>query len=160
MPDAATAKPDQWLVPNQNTMPHEPGADPLKEPVRPQRDRQPIDRYEPTMLAAQYMAAANVGYSLTGHVPHPEDLYVELEGMAERFAGLASEACGDDDYAQRVQSDFSSLPAEAQRAACVMADYNAISSALGATSPQAVIARETYAAAVLDAAIILAGGLR
>eukprot|EP00964_Phaeocystis_antarctica_P165516 scaffold145675_cov139-Phaeocystis_antarctica.AAC.2 len=49
--DSATAQPTpdhQWLVLNQNTMPYKPGADPLKEPARPQRDRTPVDRYTAT----------------------------------------------------------------------------------------------------------------
>ena len=31
---------DQWLVPDANTLPHTPGADPLKEPTRPRREHQ------------------------------------------------------------------------------------------------------------------------
>eukprot|EP00964_Phaeocystis_antarctica_P023092 scaffold12893_cov23-Phaeocystis_antarctica.AAC.1 len=31
-------------------MPYKPGADPLKEPARPQRDSKPVDRYTATPL--------------------------------------------------------------------------------------------------------------
>ena len=81
--DSATAQtPDQWLVPNHNTMPYKPGADPLKEPVRPQRDRKPVDRYSATSLAAQYCSAAGVGFTTDG-TPRLDTLYVELDGMEE-----------------------------------------------------------------------------
>ena len=160
--DSATAQttPDQWLVPNHNTMPYTSGADPLKEPVRPQRDRKPVDRYSATSLAAQYCSAAGVGFTTDG-TPRLDTLYVELDGMEERFSNMAQafvdETIGWNDtdgsnYTAQVREAFASLPIEAQRAACVMADHTVMATELGTTSPQAVMARETYAAAMFDAA--------
>ena len=112
-------------------MPYKPGADPLKEPVRPQRDRKPVDRYSATFLAAQYCSAAGVGFTTDG-TPRPDTLYVELDGMEERFSNMAQafvdEAIGWNDtdgnnYTAQVREAFASLPIEAQRAACVMADH-------------------------------------
>ena len=141
-------------------MPYKSGADPLKEPVRPQRDRKQVDRFSATFLAAQYCSAAGVGFTTDG-TPRPDTLYVELDGMEERFSNMAQafvdEAIGWNDtdgnnYTAQVREAFASLPIEAQRAACVMADHTVMATALGATSPQAVMARETYAAAMFDAA--------
>ena len=136
-------------------MPHEPGADPLKEPTRPVRERRPIDRFVPEMLAAQYMCAAGVGLgedtANAWRNPDPDALYVELDGMGERFIDMALAADPEADAAP-LAAAFDSLPIEAQRGACVMADYHALAATLGSTSPQAKLAREVYAAATLEAA--------
>ena len=163
--DSATAQPtpDQWLVPNQNTMPYKPGADPLKEPARPQRDSKPVDRYTATPLAAQYCSAAGVGFTMDYGAPRPDTLYAEHEGMDDRFASMAQAFVVDENewdsmegtnYTGQTQEAFTSLPIEAQRAACVMADYTVLAAELGVTSPQAIMARETYAAAMFDAACV------
>mgnify|MGYP003941231743 CR=1 FL=1 len=145
-----TPPPDQWLVPNQNTLPHEAGADPLKEPTRPKRERHEVDRYSPAMLSASYASAAGAKYD-SAELPEFDEMYVSLDGMSERFANLAFNAT-DETQASAARDAFESLPIEAQRAACIMADYDVLATELGATSPQAKLAREAYAAAVFDAA--------
>ena len=156
-PPTPIPAPDQWLVPNSSTLPHEHGTDPLKEPIRPQRERRPVDRFVPEMLAAQYMTAAGLGLgedmANAWKTPHAAALYVELDGMGERFVDLALAADPLAETAHLAEA-FESLPEEAQRGACVLADYHALAATLGATSPQAKLARDVYASAMLDAACI------
>ena len=83
-------------------------------------------------------------------MPEFDEMYVSLDGMSERFANLAFNAT-DETQASAARDAFESLPIEAQRAACIMADYDVLATELGATSPQAKFAREAYAAAVFDA---------
>ena len=152
-----TPRPDPYLVPNENTVPHEPGADPLQEPTRPQRQRLPVDRFSPATLAAQYVAAAGVGYDANATtVPLPDTLYVELDSMGERFVALAMAGIADEEsgaaLAQAAREQYEGLPVELQRAACIMADHAILAEELGMESPQAILARETYAAAMVDAA--------
>eukprot|EP00964_Phaeocystis_antarctica_P165515 scaffold145675_cov139-Phaeocystis_antarctica.AAC.1 len=83
--------------------------------------------------------------------------------MDDRFASMAQALVVDENerdsmegtsYTDQMQEAFTSLPIEAQQAACVMADYTVLAAELGVTSPQAIMARETYAAAMFDAACV------
>ena len=159
-PRAVPAKTDPWLVPNGNTLPHEPGADPLKEPTRPQRERRSVERYAPEMLSACYAATTGTGMTVKAvDIDKTIDsLYVDTDGMRERWTAMAAtttntEGAPETDYGTHVADILAALPEQAQRAACVMADYHVLAAELGATSPQAGLAREVYAAATLDAAM-------
>ena len=159
-PRAVPTKTDPWLVPNGNTLPHEPDADPLKEPTRPQRERRTVDRYAPEMLSACYAATTGTGMTIKAvDIDKTIDsLYVDTDGMRERWTAMAAtvtsaEGAPETDYGTHVADILAALPEQAQRAACVMADYHVLAAELGATSPQAGLAREVYAAATLDAAM-------
>ena len=153
-------------TPNADTVPHQPGADPLQEPARPVRARAMTDRYRPEMLAARYVEAAGAGYeptaacggvdSLSTASPMPAALYVNVHQMEHRFAQLALAAFPGEEDAEAAAAEasaaFSRLDEMQQRAACILADHTLFATTYGTTSPQARTARETYAAARLDAA--------
>ena len=112
------------------------------------RERRPPDRYiNVSTLAARYCKALGSGYSRRRR-PNPDDLYIDLEEQAERFAGLAG-IIGTDPIETR--NSFATLDPVLQRAAAVMADHALFADELGPTSDQAREAREVYAAARADA---------
>ena len=162
-PPPPTTLPDPFMVPNSNTVPHRPGASPLEEPTRPQRVRIEPTRFEPTMLSAQYLGGPTGldSNSMRG------SMYIDLDGMGERFAGLVVKGAPDDmtnntlaDGSTRATSSlpndvhaaFMASPVEVQRALCVMADHAELSDAFGHNAPPTVAAREWYAAANVAAA--------
>ena len=144
-------------VPDSRTLPHEEGGDPLKEPARPVRERRAVDRYSPESIVAMYAAASKVGYGdSVGETPKSHLIYEDLNGLGERFYGLAYDkaeitenaiAAGDQALKQ-----FNELTHEHQVALNVLADYDQVAAELGATSPQATTIREVYLLAVVDAA--------
>ena len=137
-------------TPNFDTIPHEQGADPIREPTRPARERNPPER-----LAYSVAALSASQVELAQAIGRGQDLYVDTAGGAERFVGLASAAGGGD--AESLHASFAALEPEHQRAACLMADYHEIGNELGYSSPQASLARKLYAATMVDAARV---GLR
>ena len=85
-------------------------------------------------------------------------MFVNTSGGAERLADRAVAAAAlEDDAASLLAHDvsaaFAALEPELQRAVCLMTDHDDVVAEYGETSPQASLARELYAAAMVDAAV-------
>ena len=120
------------------------GADPLKEPSRPQRERAPPEKYGFTVGA---IAASHVELEKACKVG--DRLHVDVGLLSERLAERM--AFGSVEELNAV-SNISMLSLEYQRAICLLADHDDIVAELGANSPQAMLARKLYALAAFDAA--------
>ena len=74
--------------------------------------------------------------------------YERLTERLSDFAGMAH-----DETIAAALDDYEGMPPELQRAVCLMVDHDDVVAELGATSPQATLTRELYAAAMVDAAM-------
>ena len=73
-------------------------------------------------------------------------------GSDESSSDLDKSSSGPDEAAEEARAAFIALHETQQRAMCVLADHTLFVEHYGHRSPQAIAARETYAAARLDAA--------
>ena len=115
------------FTPIHNTVPHVSGANPLKEPARPVRDRSAPERYTVGMIAASHVelkAACKAG----------ERLHVDVGALSERLVGRLSFASVEDEAS--FTSHLEELDLNSQRAICLLADHDAIVSELGSRSPR------------------------
>ena len=130
------------LTPTHDTAPHVPGADPIKEPSRPKRTTKQPDRFTVSAIAASHL-------ELQRACRNGDRLHVDVGQLSERLAqraGLASIESGFD-----FDTNITELSLDQQRAICLLADHDDIVAELGASSPQAKVARELYALAAFDA---------
>ena len=172
-PARADANVDANVTPNVHTMPHVDGADPMRDPARPRRDRREPDRYTVSAMCAAYAEAAGAGFNTTSlRMPigafgvNTEAGALLLQDKLKEHAcatGLSlgglpgSEWCEELDGKGPMTSEelgvaFAALEPELQRAACIMADYDEVVAELGVDSPQALMVREVYAAQMVEAA--------
>ena len=137
-------------TPNYDTMPPSPGGDPLREPTRPTRARMQPNRYgySVSALCADH---AEIAVRMARGGSLAVDTSTCHERLTERLSDLAGVA--HDETIAVVLGAYEGMPPELQRAVCLMVDYDDIAAELGATSPQATLTRELYAAAMVDAAV-------
>ena len=160
---------DANVTPNVYTMPHEEGADPMRDPARPQRIRREPERYTVSAMCAAYADAAGASFSATSPRMPIGAFGVNTEAGLQRLQERAcatgyslaavpgSDWCENRDGKGPMTSEelglaFSALEPELQRAVCIMADYDEVVAELGADSPQALMVREVYAAQMVEAA--------
>jgi hypothetical protein len=131
-----------------------PPAAPFSGDRRPTRERREPERYSLTTLIANYTEASGAGFSVSSSRVSSTAMHVDLAGQVDRIAERAkSRADVYLNYSDEVKGAFLALPPEAQASACVAADHADISAEYGASSPQAALVREVYAAAALAAAL-------
>ena len=159
---APTRMPEGNIVPNANTLPAPGSDDPLREPARPTRATRPPDRlaYSAAALSAAYAEAAGVGFDLKAPRMTDAAFLVNTDHGADRLVARAFDqaaARGEPllvSVENDIRSSFDEMVPELQRAALIAADIDLVSAELGPTSPQAKMARELYAAAAVDAAML------
>ena len=141
---------DTGPTPNFNTLPPEPGADPLREPARPARARVAPERFTVGSIAACHIEIAAAMATSDSSL----DQLLDVGGLAKRLSDRVVAAVaigeGDNEYYAFLNTSLASMDIRAQTAACLMADYDDIADELGASSDQARLARELYAAAVFS----------
>ena len=148
-------------IPDGRTLPHVEGADPLKEPTRPTRDRRTVDRYSPEAIVSMYTGSAHASYDdVDGRQLTSDTIYAEASNMGhlgERFYGLAYNKAPDVETAvsagEQAVERFNLLSPEYQVALNVLADYDQVAAELGAASPGAKKIRETYLSVMMEAAV-------
>ena len=152
-------------VPTGHTLPA-PGVDGLRDPVRPERDRRPVDRltYATLGMAACYAAAEGAGFNASSPRMPSEALTVITEHGAERLidratidfvSRLSASSVAADELAafvNEIETEFVTLEPRVQRCAMIMADHDDAIAEFGRVAPQTKFMRELYAAAAVDAA--------
>ena len=87
---------DSGPTPNYDTLPHRPGADPLKDPVRPVRERRQVERLSAAAIAANHVQIADRRSAGT-----PLDEFINNRDLSSRLmervalAGMTGEAVGE-----------------------------------------------------------------
>jgi len=194
------------LVPNANTIPADGHTDPMKDTVRPTRERREPDRLTADRfgftsiagLAAHYAECSGLGFRtrrlplhafvvnsssclerLLHHLAPPSAMmaatnmtagegwrdeperYVVGEGtraeVQVRVGGAGREAEKWEEkvresYVEEITAAYNSLPQQAVDALSIALDHSEIVAEYGERSPQAIMVRETYAAAMASAA--------
>ena len=107
-------------TPNYDTVPPRPGGDPLVEPVRPKRVRVQTERYTPASIAAHHVELA----TRLGAVHVFDDNTALARRPAECNTDAALAGVAGLDHFDYLNSSLASLDPLAQRAACLMADYD------------------------------------
>ena len=165
--------------PTDVTLPAPGSGDPLKEPTRPTRERQPPDRYtyatpalaalRPVAELARFDAESPrlTTEALAVVTDHGEArLRARWDAMARDEDGPSMLGAGDDATRELnslpvptddILHSYDQLDPALQRAVMVMADHDDALQEFGPRSPEVGLLREVYAAAVLDAARV---GLR
>ena len=166
---------DDCLVepsPNEFTVPHQPGADPLREPSRPVRAHNPIDRFSYLAnvgLSSMTSDLSNAGFDPTSkrlpvdalHI-NPDVTHGSIGALASSAfisasfnqpvdIGLTAEAAG---YACYTEHCYHSLSDELQRVVSAAVDHSSVVAEFGTSAPETQFTRQVYAAAAVDAALI------
>ncbi|MDC0526059.1 reverse transcriptase domain-containing protein, partial [bacterium] len=114
--------------------------------------------YSVAALAASYAEAAGVGFDVYSPRMPIDALYVETTHGADRLVAEAfdlAESLGEPMMlaAEReIRTAYEASPTELQRATMISCDHALVVAEYGSTSPQAILVRETYAVAMVDAA--------
>lgn len=133
-------------IPNHETIAHEPGADPLREPTRPVRARTQTVRFEPGGFAMAALNGGGAEAASHGFDAKSPRLAMELLTVDVNFVAQLLEA--------EERCAFEQLPSAAQRSLALAADYATSWNTWGPHSPQTQMIREVYASSMVAGAAL------